>query len=194
MTYRLGQRIVIMLGDEAFELRPSLRHALALARREGSFQKLAREIDEGSVSAALDIIRPQVESEPSRLLDIWPSRVLAALPFIQPQLKAFVIACTGDDPDEKPSSKPGKTIPYPEYLTDLYRIATGWLGWTPDEALNATPIEIVEAHRGRLDMLKAIFGTSEKTGKSETTHAFTDQNVKALFSAFGTTRVQRKAA
>jgi hypothetical protein len=48
------------------------------------------------------------------------------------------------------------------YISWLFEIATGWLGWSPAEAYAATIAEIRLAHRGRISLLKAIFG-----GKSD---------------------------
>ncbi len=38
----------------------------------------------------------------------------------------------------------------------------GWLGWTEEQALAADVNAIVVAHRGRVAMLKAVFGSSEE--------------------------------
>lgn len=179
--YRLGDRIIVTLGDEAYELRPSLRHAMVLARREGGFQALAREIEEGSLTAAIAILRPQVEPEASPILDTFGFRVLAALRDLRAPLAAFLSACAGFDPDNPPKDgKVQKIVPFPEYLAGLYRVGTGWLGWTPEQTLDAIPVEIIEAHRGRLDMLKTIFGSSEDS-KAKKRLPFTDDNVMALF-------------
>lgn len=40
----------------------------------------------------------------------------------------------------------------------------GWLGWTPEQAFNASIPDILTAYEGRMDMLKAIFGGSEDGG------------------------------
>lgn len=34
----------------------------------------------------------------------------------------------------------------------------GWLGWSPDQALDADVNAIIVAHRGRVAMLNAVFG------------------------------------
>lgn len=45
-----------------------------------------------------------------------------------------------------------------EYHAWLFQVATGWLGWSPAETFAATIPEILLAHRGRSDLLAAIFG------------------------------------
>lgn len=53
---KLADDIVITLGGEEVILHPSLRNAIRLERRPGSFDKLLQEIAEGSLSAAVEII------------------------------------------------------------------------------------------------------------------------------------------
>lgn len=52
-----------------------------------------------------------------------------------------------------------------DYHAWLYKVATGWLGWLPQDAYNSDMADIETAHAGRIDMLKAIFGSGD--GKSE---------------------------
>lgn len=40
----------------------------------------------------------------------------------------------------------------------------GWLGWTEAQTLDTTIPAILTAYEGRADMLKAIFGESERPG------------------------------
>lgn len=44
----------------------------------------------------------------------------------------------------------------------LLKIATGWLGWTEEQALATRMTTIMAAYEGRLEMLKAIFGGADK--------------------------------
>tara|TARA_R110002049_G_scaffold10127_1_gene50174 strand:- start:136045 stop:136611 length:567 start_codon:yes stop_codon:yes gene_type:complete len=52
----------------------------------------------------------------------------------------------------------GKPIAWADLYADLYKIATGWLGWAPDIAWNATLPEILHAFDGHIDQLKAVHG------------------------------------
>lgn len=46
-----------------------------------------------------------------------------------------------------------------EYYADLYRRGTGWLGWSSEEVLT-TPIPLlIEAIRGRTEMINEVVGT-----------------------------------
>lgn len=154
---RLADEIVIVLGGEVIVLHPALRHAIALERKPGGFKRLLDEVQDGSLTAAIELIEPH-HGHPllaNRIFD-------AGLATLMEPLTRYIFACAGIDPDEaaQPKAK-GKTLTFAEYLLDLYRIGTGWLGWTPETTLDSTPTEIVEAYKGRADMLRSIFGTSE---------------------------------
>lgn len=179
---KLAEEITVTLAGKRIILRPSLRAAMRLERRDGSFASLARELFEGSLTASADVLREHVAWSDDLLL----SRIMdAGLDNLKPALIAFVFACSGI-PDEELSEDTGKSdsvshspVSFADHLAGLYRIATGWIGWPPEVALDATPAEITEAYKGRLDMLKAIFG-----GNSEETPSGGDWGEK-LKSAVG---------
>ena len=157
----LAHDIAVTLRNEEIHLVPRLRYAMRLERRDGSFAKLVRQVADESLSAVCEIILPHCP-------DIAPSDVFdAGLSDLKWPLITYVEQCTGIDPDDVPAKgkSSGKTIPLGEHLLGLYRIGTGWLGWTPEQTLDATPAEIKEAYRGRLEMLKAIFGGGDEKPK-----------------------------
>ncbi|MEA2897358.1 MAG: hypothetical protein QOJ84_2973 [Bradyrhizobium sp.] len=76
------------------------------------------------------------------------------------------MALAGADGNSASEPKPdAERIPFAEYHTRLFRLATGWLGWTPADAWEATAAEITEAYKGRRELLSAMFGS----GKSDET-------------------------
>lgn len=178
----LAERITISVGGDSIVLRPSLRVAMRIERRPGSFAKLIQEIGEDSLGAAMDIIRDHAEANAYAVLDV--------LPVIKPALLSYVFALAGIDPEDEPDGDKakGKSIPFSEHLIALYRIGTGHMGWTPKETLDATPAEILEAHRGRVEFLQSIFGKPEKHDTSTMT---LDEKAKAAFAGFTTVKVKR---
>ncbi|MGE4372893.1 MAG: hypothetical protein AB7E29_08340 [Xanthobacter sp.] len=74
----------------------------------------------------------------------------------------------------------------------LFKSATGWLGWSPAEAL-ASPMPMIEAAmEGRIEMLKAIFGGSEK--KKSPAHLPPEAQaaeLRGMFDRLGTKKVKR---
>jgi hypothetical protein len=193
---KLGQGIQIKLGDEVLLMRPSLRHALALeSLSAGGLPGLLSGLSEGSLTVYCAIIRPHYHGP-----DIgFASRVFDAMNDLQEPLSEYVIACLGIDPDRKADTdySEGKAVPFREHLISLYKIGTGWLGWTADQTLDSTAYEIRLAYEGRIDLLKAIFGSPES--KPETDGMSLDDKLKSAFGMFKTTKApprhkRRKAA
>lgn len=140
----------LQLGDKSYDLKPSLRAAFQLHRKYG-FPELYQAIADGSFTAIMDLITATSEVTPIASI----STILDA----REQLLEFVLILSGAEAsDEKTSGKP---MPFDEYFTKLFQIGTGWLGWTPEDTWDATPAEIMNAHAGRLDMLKAVFGSGK---------------------------------
>ncbi|MDH0113384.1 hypothetical protein N7379_02750 [Rhizobium pusense] len=178
---KLADPILVTIAGEEIELNPSLRCAMQLERRDGSFRQLLAEINDGSLSAAVAIIEPHADGMP-----FLKNRVLDELPTLKPALIAYVLRCTGIDPDEAPTGdkSKGQAQPFYDYLTSLYRIGTGWLGWSPETTLDATPAEIIEANKGRMEMLKAIFGSGEKDKPKDNRPL--EEKFRTVFAGFGT--------
>lgn len=185
----LADDIRVHLGGGAIALRPSLRHAIRLERRPGGFQRLLAEVQDESLTTACDIIAPHYDSPM-----LIPHVFGAGLSNLTEPLVRYVLACAGIDPDA-PKQEPGdsRTVPFGEYLQSLYRIGTGWLGWTPDATLDATPLEIGEAYKGRLDMLKSIFGGADDDQPKPDARTL-DAKFRTVFGSFGTTVINREAA
>lgn len=171
-----------MVAGEAVVLRPSLRNAIRLERRPGSFAGVIAKIMEGSLETACAILRDNARVTDQQALD--------ALPSLQEPLLAYVAACAGlDASDRKLDADKGESVPFREYLESLYRIGTGWLGWSPAVTLDATPAEITEAYKGRVDFLRAIFGASEPDKQPEPKSV--SEKFRAVFKSVGTTVVKR---
>jgi hypothetical protein len=188
---QLGDEIWIEIGDESVELRPSLRNALLLERRTGSFPALAREVQAGSLSAAVEIVAQHHEHP------FLENKIFDVLTEITPALLDYVAACAGIDQSKPPSgverAQAGTQQTFRDYLTELYRIGTGWLGWTPDVTLASTPFEIVEAHQGKIAMLKAVYGSGETDAASKPDDRPLSQKFRTLFAGRAATKPEASA-
>lgn len=183
---KLADDITIELGGERVTLRPTLRCAIRFESRPGSFSSLLGQISDGSLSSAINCIQPHHDHPflKNQIMD-------AGLDSLMDPLTRYVMACAGIDPDDPPkkANGKGKTVTFKKHLEDLFRIGTGWLGWTPDETLDATPAEITLAYEGRLEMLKAIFGGSDKPDNKS--NLSLDDQFKGALGSFDTTKVKR---
>ena len=191
---KIGQTIMIVVGGKEIHLVPRLRFAMRLERRPGSFSGLSREIMEGSLTAAVEIIRDH-----TAMPDL-PKRILeTGLPRLTTPLLNYVMGIAGIDLDDAPANDHGNrtkqraNIPFSEYLANLYRLGTGWLGWTPKDTLDSTPAEIMEAYKGRLELLRSIFGGKEEA-PSPASDIPLDDKIKTAFASFNVVRMQRRKA
>jgi len=178
---KLAERIIVTLAGEHIELRPTLADAIRLERRPGSFRQLLIDVQDESLTAAVAIIGSHTD------MPFLSNRVFDVLPTLRDPLLAYIMACAGIDPDDAPANQnqtTRKTTPFSEYLANLYRIGTGWLGWTPKDTLDATPVEILEAYKGRLELLKAVFGNGESTPAKDERPL--DEKFRSIFAGIGT--------
>jgi hypothetical protein len=178
--------ITIKLDHETIYLRPSLRAAFRLERRHGGFGKIAKGITDGNFSIMADVIRESAEPRSAFAdflddIDALPMRL--AIERIAEPLIAHVMALAGVDGDTTREPKPDvERIPFAEYHTKLFRLATGWLGWTPTDAWEATPAEITEAYKGRRELLSAMFGGGSSDKDPITTP---DEETRRRLNAIG---------
>jgi hypothetical protein len=178
--------ITIKLDHETIYLRPSLRAAFRLERRHNGFDKIIRGIADGNFSIMADVIRESADQRSSfadflDCIDALPLQL--AIERITEPLMAFVMTLTRVDRDTTDEPKhDAKPMPFAEYHTLLFRMASGGLGWTPAEAWEATPAEIEEAYKGRLDLLSKMFGSRKD---DETTITKPDEQTRRELNAIG---------
>ncbi len=153
--------IIVRVDGQEIILRPTLRAAYRLERQFGGFAALLRQLLDGSLAAMAAIIR-EAASEPSALPEFLES--VERLPMrtgfdsLRASLMSFVCVLAGIEPDQPGDNDASAGMTANEFHNRLFRIGTGWLGWTPEVTWNATISEIRVAYEGRLEMLKAIFG------------------------------------
>lgn len=186
-----SDNIVLRIGGEAVTLRQSLRAALRLSRKYGSFAEIVRMIADGNLTVMADVIAESTHLG-TPLADVLPTltgRPLAmTLSAIQTKLIAHVVALAGaDDPDTQEPGRSSNSISFAAYFEQLFATATGVIGWTPDEAWNATPAEIVAAYKGRIELLQTIFGNGD--AKPAKSHSL-DDKARLAFASIGTKKVQ----
>lgn len=183
---QLGADIIsIEIAGEAYELRPSLRACMRLTHRHG-LPALAGAASDFNLGIVLDMlkesaIRPAVVLGEISTLGLGKVRNRLMAP-----LSHFVLALAGIDPDATTSQTPasGKQLTPAEYHARLFEIATGWLGWTPEQTWRATPAEILGARTGRTDLitdiLKAVFGAIDKPDAGRALSPYTPEKLAEI--------------
>lgn len=156
------EQVEISHGGNAVTLRPSLRAATILEERFGL----------PALHAALERLNFTIISEIILVSDSSGNQNAAAFltavqrrplfPFflaVRAPLAELVSMLTpAPEKRVQPLHITGKQVTWAEVFAALYDRATGWLGWTPEQAWNATPTEIDRAYRAHLEKLKAIHG------------------------------------
>ncbi|MBB3566076.1 hypothetical protein [Rhizobium sp. BK491] len=157
MTYQRPtyEEVRIAHGGNIVTLRPSLRAATILVDRYG-FPELARALDEFNLTIICEIIRVSAtRADAAAFLSDLAGKPL--LPFLlavrQPLAELVSMFMPAPDSKAKPSAGKGKPMTWPQVYAALYDHATGWLGWTPETAWNATPTEIDRAHAAHIGRL-----------------------------------------
>lgn len=191
----VGQRLTVTLKGGVLPLRPSLRCALLLADRAGGFPGLFHDLQDGSLTAICATLRAAGADLPQLEAQVMATGVNK----LGTELLGFVISAAGldvelDDREAETAPDPapkGKPLSYTEFLEGLYEKATGWLGWPPATALDATPGEIIHAIRGRTELLRQLFGS----GEDDTPKVAPDLTAKAkvIFGAMGTVKPEMAA-
>lgn len=151
------EQVTIAFGGNAVVLRPTLRAATTLEERHG-FPALFRALDDLNLTIITNIIltasSPQVDAA-AFLRSEAAGRPL--FPFFmavrQPLADLVSMLMPAADLNAQPSTGSVNPTPWCEYYSDLYSAATGWLGWTPETAWNATPTEITRAMTAHYDRL-----------------------------------------
>lgn len=164
-----SEEISVEIAGETAVLVPSLRAAMRLVRKHSSFTTLAQGVLQGRLEVMTDIVREGTGSSSSAKyfgFDVQHKGLCQVLAAVQVPMLEFVANLCAFDPDAQPSGEIEKPVAPELFLESLFRSGTGWLGWTPEATLNATPTEIIAAKQGRVElmgeMLKAVFGEAEE--------------------------------
>lgn len=166
MTFRLAyEEITLAHGGNTVRLRPTLRAATTLERSHDGLANLFQRVDEFHLGTVREIVLASATDrrEAEAFLQSFEGKPLFLMraivrPAVADLCKGFIPASDGT---AKPAS--GKPMTWPAFYRELYRSATGALGWTAEAAWNATLTEINEAYAGHIAMLKAIHGSADDT-------------------------------
>ena len=161
--------ITLSYGPHAIALRPSLRAATYLERLHDGFPALVRKIEEFDTRTIAAIITASANKEAAQELFLYAAtqplstfKQAAQAPLIA--LVTALLPRPKEAPKDTASTDTAAHDPQPwsKVFEDLFGLATGWLGWTPDTAWHATPQEITDAFAAHVEKLKAIHGAADE--------------------------------
>lgn len=174
-------------GPHAVLLRACLRAAVALENLPGGLPAVLDRIAGQNYTTIKAAIRATATDR------LAAERLLASLEgqplqgFIQRaqiallDVVAHMLPASKDAASESPS---GPAVPWREHFKDLYGYGTGWLGWPPETAWNASIQEITAALDARIKHLIAMHGGAEgedqpgtRTGQPTASNIYTAEQL-----------------
>lgn len=165
------EAIEIVHGGNTVTLRPSLRAATILEQLH-TLPALFKAIEDQNFTIISEIILASCSGSQNAaaFLSSFPERPL--LPFFQAVqaplvelVSMFVPAPDNERVQPLHTTPAAKPVTWAQVYAALFDRATGWLGWTPEQAWNSTPTEINRAYHAYIEKLKAIHGSADSDTK-----------------------------
>lgn len=180
-----AQAVTLSYAGNSLALVPSLRAATYLERLHDGYPALLQRVqafDTGTIRAIVTSAASDQQEAKAFLAAIKDAPLALVRDMIL--APAFVLITALMTPvakqGEAAKAPTGKPVAWSDLYADLYQIATGWLGWPPATAWNATLIEITSAFDGHIAMLKAVHGGAADDTK---TTGMTDDQRQANIDA-----------
>lgn len=191
--------IPIQIGSHAVTLRASLRAAVALEALPGGIASLWDGVARQKLTPIHSVIRAAAtdrrEAEAflayaaTYPLVRYSSLAQAACLALLSEILAP--AQQGETTNSRPPADP---IPLSRFFTELFSLATSWLGWPPSEVWNASVAEIVTALEAQAERELRLAGipSEDKAGKAEQRQANLDAGLDPDFDRAGLLALKAK--
>lgn len=188
-----GDEVEVTLGGHTLVLRPTLRAGVAALRLHGNFKTLLAKIDEMDTATIAKLMEIGCGASASHSLSIAGMSGLAILR--EPLADYVVILANGGMrpmPHQTPERESGASGSgsHEDYFASLMKRGTGWIGWTPDQTLDAVMPAIVTAFIGRQGMLRWCLGGDEDV-RTKNSIPLADK-LRMAMDHLGTTKVERE--
>ena len=158
--------IIADFGEgNTFAMRPTLGVAITLLYQFNDLATLWRGVTEGHFGTLSTIIATASGSSHGIVRGAIADNMATGLRTAQAACVELLAAITdfGTDDDDPGTATDAPGITIETAFAQLFKIGCGHLGWTPAETLDASPAQILLAHRGRIDLLKSIFGGGDES-------------------------------
>ncbi|UWR59116.1 hypothetical protein [Phaeobacter inhibens] len=152
-------------GGNTVWLRPSLRAATRLEALQNGFPALLAKISQLDTTTLRNVISYAATDQDAAQV-VLRGMAETSLRDIQQAcispVYALIMALTLTGSDDEPASENAKPVAWADLYADLFKSATGRLGWTPQNAWNATLPEILQALEGHADWMNVLHGSPEE--------------------------------
>lgn len=158
--------VTLAHGGNTVRLVPSFRAAIILEQRQGGYVALLSDLSTFKLQTVHAVIRAAAidADAANRLIGALGSVSLRRMQQITLEPLVTLISRlmnVGEDIEQTADTK-SETIAHSEFHKQLFKLATGWLRWTPEQTYAATIPEIALALEGHIDLLKATSGTADE--------------------------------
>lgn len=194
MAFQPAYDVPLSYGLTTVWLRPSLRAASIIEKLDGGFPAVLQNIQQTNLSTVNAVISAAVTSrqDETAILNALADQPLhriqsATLAPCMALISALMMpSIESGNTTAKPNNN-AKPIAWSNLYEDLFKMATGWLGWTPETAWNATLSDIIQAFEGHTDKLKALHGgdETEEGNNAEQQQANVDAGLDPEFDRAG---------
>ncbi|WP_137111941.1 hypothetical protein [Rhodobacter sp. SY28-1] len=156
-TVQPSPEVLLCCGTHAVTLRASLRAAMALESLPGGIAVVWEDTARQKLTALHAVIRASATDRAGAERLLAHAATTPIGQFAHTAQAACLALLSGflkaeDQGEATPSStEPAK--PFRDYLADLFRYGTGWLGWPPSEVWNAGIGELEAAFLAHVDRL-----------------------------------------
>ncbi|GKX34645.1 MAG: hypothetical protein MnENMB40S_22630 [Rhizobiaceae bacterium MnEN-MB40S] len=174
----LRSEIVVEHNGTVVHLRPSLRAAYLLEEKHKSFGRLVEGVQTLNITVIEDILDVTSDHNPDArrlLIGKVTDNGVRDLQHLLLPLFDVIATCygvDGDPKDETPEQsakkreRPGKSFSMRRMLDEAYTIATAWLGWSPNEALDSTPAQIAMSWEAYVKRHNAMTGQGDQNSNA----------------------------
>lgn len=162
----IGETVTVQIGGRGFALRPTLRAAIGVLEAGPGYDVALQRLRDGEFGFTLAVFAHGLDdlAAPPTEADCWEAFVSG---YLADDLARFVLILANGGEPLKPIDAAetrtggGEALSHADYLARLFKLGTGWLGWTADQTLDTPMPAIVSAYVGRQDMLRALFGGAD---------------------------------
>jgi len=156
-TVQPAPEVLLCYGTHAVTLRASLRAAIALESLPGGIAVVWEDTARQKLTAFHAVIRAAATDRAGAEQLLAHAATIPLAHFAHTAQAACLALLSGflnvDDQGESTHSGDGPTKAFRDYLGDLFRYGTGWLGWPPSEVWNASIGELECAFLAYVDRL-----------------------------------------
>ncbi|WP_123619084.1 hypothetical protein [Phaeobacter inhibens] len=165
MSFRPAYDIPLACGGNTVWLRPSLRAAIRLEALHNGFPALLTKIHQFDLTTVRNIIAYAATDQDAAqavLLSLAGSSIRDIQQACIGPVFALVMGLTLTGGSKETANEEAELVAWPDLYASLFKRVTGQLGWTPQEAWNATLPEIFLALEGHEDWMKVLHGSPEE--------------------------------